>query len=94
MSNSINDAFDHAAKSILCQSQLKPKRPWISIETLHVTADRDQARHEGNYVLEQTLAKKVRASVQHDKSQWLTRLIANGNWNAIKNFERNAHELE
>ena len=51
-------------------------------------ANRDQARHDGNHALEQTLAKQVRACVQHDKSQWLTRLIENGDWSAIKQLRK------
>ena len=67
---SLQEAFDHAAQCTLSRSQYRPKRPWISMQTLQIIADRDQARVRGNSFLEQTLAKKVRASVQQNKTQW------------------------
>ena len=65
---SLQEAFDHAAQSTLCRTQYQSKRPWISMVTLQIIADRDKARLDGNSFLEQQLAKKVRFSVQQDKA--------------------------
>ena len=65
-----------------------PKRPWISMQTLQIIADRDQARIEGNTFLELTLAKKVRASVQQVKTQWFSRLLQDGDWAQIRKLRK------
>ena len=56
--------------------------------TLQLLSERDQARIDDNPNLEQVLAKKVRASVQHDKSQWLSKLIESGDWDQIKKLRK------
>ena len=66
---SLHEVFSYAAQYTISRSQYRPKRPWISMQTLQIIADRDQARVEGNSFLDQTLTKKFRALVQQDKTQ-------------------------
>ena len=53
------------------------------MQTLQIIADRNQARIVGNSIIEQTLAKKVRAFVHHDKTQWFSCLLEDGDWAQI-----------
>ena len=85
---SLEKAFDHAAQCTLSRSQYRPKRPWISIQTLQIITDTNQARIEGNSFLEKTLAEKVRAFIQQDKTQWFSRLLQDSDWAQIRKLRK------
>ena len=55
----------------------------MSIQTLQIIAHRNQARIVGNSIIEQTLAEKVCAFMQQGKTQWLSRLLEDGDWAQI-----------
>ena len=53
---SCNEAFEHAAQSTLVRIRYHAKRPWISLHTLQLLSERDQARIVDNPNLEKVLA--------------------------------------
>ena len=63
---SINVVFDHASQ-VLLTFEVSPKRPWISQKTLDLISKNSVARREGNYSVENQLAREVRASAKVDR---------------------------
>lgn len=84
----IVDSFQHAAQTALPQSNLQPRRPWISAETLSLIEQRNSARAANAQAEEKQLTKKVRASVEKDRGVWLDSLLENGSWDSIRKLRK------
>ena len=84
----ITDAFHHAAEKVLPSRTARPQRPWISPATLKLLDDRSRARSSGDFKLEKSLHKMVRASVAKDRRNWLDGLLASGDWDQIKKLRK------
>ena len=54
---SLRDAFDYAANSILSTKQYAFHKPWTSSLSLYLIAKRDAARARGDYAEEIALSK-------------------------------------
>ena len=57
---SLRDAFDHAANSVLSTKQYRSHKPWISSLSLSLIAKRDAARASGDHAEEMALSKQIK----------------------------------
>ena len=81
--NRIKDAMENAA-SILQPAGRVSRRPWISAVTLGLLNQRDDAQRQGNLAEQQKLNKRIKASVQKDKRDWLDSELAEGHWKVVR----------
>ena len=84
MDESLRDAFDHAAHSVLSTKPYSTHKPWISSLSLSLIARRDAARASGDHTEEMALSKQIKRRVRVDKAKCLDELVAEGDWSAIK----------
>ena len=81
---SLSDAFDHAANSVLSTKQYSYHKPWISSLSLSLIAKRDAARASSDHAEEMVLSKQIKRQVRVDRAKWLDELVAKRDWSAIK----------
>ena len=81
---SLRNAFDYAANSVLSTKQYSSHKSWISSLSLSLVAKRDAARANGDHAEEMGLSKQIKRQVRVDRAKWLDELVAKGDWSAIK----------
>ena len=64
------------------------KRPWIKPLTLEMIESRNEARRNGDRVLEKELNKQIRKRAQKDRAIWLEGHIQAGSWDEIKQYKK------
>ena len=81
-------AFRDAADRCLPEAALRPKRPWISEQTLAIIRERNDARSRGLLAQERALTQRVKASVKADRTRWLEDSLATGDWTQIRQLRK------
>jgi len=62
--------------------------PWISASTLDLIRQRRLARAANDYDNEKILHQQVRASAKKDRTEWLDKMLQDGNWTQVRKLRR------
>ena len=73
---------------LLPEFEASPNRPLISQKTFDLISKRSVARREGNYSVENQLAREVRASAKADRKSFLEVELAGGSWKSIQRLRK------
>ena len=88
LNSQMAEAFRTAASRTLTTQALKPRKPWISRHTLDLLEHRRAARDNFDFALEKQMHSLVKASVKQDRSNWLDKLLAEGNWDEVRKLRK------
>ena len=72
------------AHKVVPEKVKSPNKPWISQATLHLIAQKHEARQRGDWPTERCLRKDVKVSAKRDRAIWLEAMTAAGDWASIR----------
>ena len=84
----MNDAIRQSMRLHLPEQTPTKRRPWISSTTLNLIEKRCQYRQQNNAEKEKEITKAIKKQIKLDKEMWLNECLENGNWQAIKKYQR------
>ena len=84
----MNDAIHFAKQKNIPAIEVMPKKPWISMTTLRLIEERIYYRSENDAIMEKALSHRIKKQAKLDREEWLNTMLAEGNWSALKKYQR------
>ena len=84
LSNTYAKAIEHHVPKIV----FKPKKPWISEDTLQLIEQRGRLRVQGDMEAVAKLNRDIRKAAKQDKRTWLDEQLQTGDWGPVTNLRK------